>query len=404
MIGRTAYRIVLACSVGTVGIQLGQDTMPARGAQPSEPAARQSQDGTLLTDDELRYWTTALESPQYSVRSAATDRLMDLSAEQVPTFAALIRDGSLETVQRGTLVLQQLALSGGTGPQRAARDVLEVLSQPGPSLLAQRARESLRAIAREQRHRAVNRFTAAGAQYQSQMFNSMGLGDGAVQTWTTLRFGRTWRGNKDLLELLTWVTDVDRIVLEGPQVTDEWIPHVARLPRLASLSIRKANLSDGGLAPLQHASSLRNLEIYYVPLTNQVVPHFEKIKLERLVMYGNNLTKDQSESLKEATGTKEVDLRPGGGFLGVSQPQPGARAPQNPGCLVAAVVPNTAAERAGMRANDVIIKFNGVEVHSFVQMTGLIGEQRAGDKVQVDILRDQQPMTVEVTLGEWIER
>ncbi|MDA0657312.1 MAG: PDZ domain-containing protein [Planctomycetota bacterium] len=424
MAGREALTIVMAlCCCWAVTPARCQDTtrpsaakpadgtgaagnsVSAGGATQSADEAGQTDDNarSLLSDEALSFWAKELESPQYSVRSAATDRLMDLTPEQLPKFVALFLEGSLESIQRGALVLQHLALSGSDAQQRAARQILGELSRSGPSLLAQRARESLDAVAREKRQRAIVKLTAAGAQYHNDS-NSVPEFMVRAQPLPTIRFGRTWRGDLPMLELLSCVQEVERVVLEGPQIDDRWIPYIAQLPRLRTLTIRKASLTDEGLVPLQNAASLRSLEIYYTDLTNSSVPTLGKLKLEVLTMFGNKLTKDQKDVLSDAIPTAKVDLRPGGAFLGVGPPQQGENGDGLRGCHVYVVLPKSGAERAGIQRQDIIVKYNGTEVNNFLQMTELIGRQRPGDVVPIQVLRDGQPLVVEATLGEWSEK
>lgn len=393
-----------ADATGAAGV-----AVPSGGAAQFAEEEGQTADNarSLLSDDDLSFWAKAMESPQYSVRSAATDRLMDLSAEQMPKFVTLIREGSLESIQRGALLLQHLALSGTDPQQRAARQILGELSRPGPSLLSQRARESLDAVSREQRQRAVVKLTAAGAQYHNDNNNSPNIliqGQNAILPMPMIRFGRTWRGDLRMLELLACVPDVERVVLEGPHIDDRWIPYIAQLPKLSMLTIRKATLTDEGLAPLQNASRLRSLEIYYTDLTNSSVPVLSKLKLDVLTMFGNKLTADQKDVLSNAIPAAKVDLRPGGALLGVRQPLQGENGDGLRGCHVHFVEPKSGAERAGIRRQDVIVKFNGTELSNFQQMLELIGRHRPGDVVPIQLLRDGQPVVVEATLGEWMEK
>ena len=48
-----------------------------------------------------------------------------------------------------------------------------------------------------------------------------------------------------------------------------------------------------------------------------------------------------------------------------------------------------------------LVKYNGEKVTDFEKLTQLIGANRVGDKVMVEILRGEEKLTKKLTLGEW---
>lgn len=81
-------------------------------------------------------------------------------------------------------------------------------------------------------------------------------------------------------------------------------------------------------------------------------------------------------------------------FLGVA----GGDA-EEAGVVVAAVVPGSAAEAAGLAPGDLIVAVGGERVASFEALTDLLGEKAPGDAVRLLLERDGWRKTVEVTLG-----
>ncbi|MFD7223244.1 trypsin-like peptidase domain-containing protein [Streptomyces sp. NPDC059892] len=65
-----------------------------------------------------------------------------------------------------------------------------------------------------------------------------------------------------------------------------------------------------------------------------------------------------------------------------------------------AVVPNGPAAKAGLKAGDVITKFNGTPIDSGPTLIGQIWTHRPGDKVTLTYKRDGKEATAQVTLGE----
>lgn len=70
------------------------------------------------------------------------------------------------------------------------------------------------------------------------------------------------------------------------------------------------------------------------------------------------------------------------------------------GLLVSDVEPLSAAYKAGIRPNDIIVGFDGQEVKTFDKLEELKNKHKPGDKVMVKIYRDGKTFELEVTLGE----
>jgi len=76
------------------------------------------------------------------------------------------------------------------------------------------------------------------------------------------------------------------------------------------------------------------------------------------------------------------------------------KVPDTAGALVDEVTPGGPADKAGIKIGDVIRRLNGQSVEGSEQLTAMITNLNPGSEVKLDILRDGQPMTIHVTLGE----
>jgi S1-C subfamily serine protease len=70
------------------------------------------------------------------------------------------------------------------------------------------------------------------------------------------------------------------------------------------------------------------------------------------------------------------------------------------GALVTQVVESSAAEKAGIRAGDVITAVNGRAVKSHTELRNAIGLLRVGEKVEIALLRDAQARKVTALIEE----
>ena len=80
------------------------------------------------------------------------------------------------------------------------------------------------------------------------------------------------------------------------------------------------------------------------------------------------------------------------GWLGIS-----VEDQRNTGAVVRSVEPNSPAERAGLKQNDVIVEYNKENVLGVQQLTRLIRETPVGRTVDMKIRRDNRDQTLQVT-------
>jgi len=70
------------------------------------------------------------------------------------------------------------------------------------------------------------------------------------------------------------------------------------------------------------------------------------------------------------------------------------------GALVAQVLPDSPAEKAGIKVGDVVLDFNNVQINDSASLPPIVGRIKVGQKVPVKILRDGKTRTVQVKIGE----
>lgn len=96
----------------------------------------------------------------------------------------------------------------------------------------------------------------------------------------------------------------------------------------------------------------------------------------------------------------------GGSYLGVQIEEvtpdkaKGMGMKEEYGVVINKVMEGTAAEKAGLLANDVIVGWNGGRVESTRQLIRLVHETPVGRTVRIEILRNGSPMTINATIGK----
>ncbi|MBI2544790.1 MAG: M28 family peptidase [Candidatus Rokubacteria bacterium] len=92
--------------------------------------------------------------------------------------------------------------------------------------------------------------------------------------------------------------------------------------------------------------------------------------------------------------------RGGGGYGPFFGVVPDFSEGERPGVRLGGVRPGSPADKAGVKAGDIIIRFAGVDVKTLDDLTFALRSRRAGDKVEVILLRDGKDISTEATLGE----
>ncbi|PFG45272.1 serine protease Do [Vibrio sp. ES.051] len=70
------------------------------------------------------------------------------------------------------------------------------------------------------------------------------------------------------------------------------------------------------------------------------------------------------------------------------------------GAFIGQVVPNSAADKAGLKAGDVIVSVNGKAINTFSELRAKVATLGAGKKITLGVVRDGKNKNFDVTLGE----
>jgi hypothetical protein len=70
------------------------------------------------------------------------------------------------------------------------------------------------------------------------------------------------------------------------------------------------------------------------------------------------------------------------------------------GVAIEAVVPGGPADKAGFKANDLLVAFNGKPLKTLSDLSEALDEAHAGDNVEIKVLRDSKPLVLHAVLQE----
>ncbi|MDW8263545.1 MAG: trypsin-like peptidase domain-containing protein, partial [Phycisphaerales bacterium] len=69
-------------------------------------------------------------------------------------------------------------------------------------------------------------------------------------------------------------------------------------------------------------------------------------------------------------------------------------------CRLGEITPDSPAERAGLKAGDVILKFDGTEVASYADMVRQLQKRKPGEEVDLEVRRGDEILKLKVVLGK----
>ncbi|MFU2314610.1 serine endoprotease DegP [Rahnella sp. PCH160] len=113
----------------------------------------------------------------------------------------------------------------------------------------------------------------------------------------------------------------------------------------------------------------------------------------------SNMVKNLSKQMIEFGQVKRGEL----GIMGTELNSELAKAMKvdaQRGAFISQVMPKSAAEKAGIKAGDVILSMNGKPISSFASFRADIGTMPIGTKVTLGLLRDGKPVNVDVTIEQ----
>jgi hypothetical protein len=377
---------MLGCAVAAFLVAISAVLSAAE--KPASPAPKAN---PAISAEQVKKWVTDLDSERFFDREVATEKLIAAGAVAVDSVVEAVASNNLEVTRRGIYILQELALSVDPGTGEAAHNALKEIAESRDTATARRAAATLAKLDVIRHDRALDELKRLGANVRN-VLSHFGI---PVVQGRSIEFDENWRGQKKDLARLGWLRDVDELIFQGPRVNDECLKYVPKVSGLQNLTIKRAEVTDEGIKHLRGMKRLKTLALWYLPVTDESVQTLKELQgFEAMKIYGCQMTPTGANKLRLALTSTDVDYRQGG-FLGAWFRSDHQR------CVVHRVNSNSAAQKAGLIADDVIYEYEGKRVSDYESLTAQIAKNRPGDKVTLKIIRNDQKLTKELTLGEW---
>lgn len=332
-----------------------------------------------------------LADPSYLRREIASRQLLAAGEAAVAPLEAAMRRGDLELVERGTVILQDLAVLETPSENNSAWKALSRLEKSGPGAAASRAGTAKSMVRSERKERARSRLVAAGVELGPQVLTL----DSRQELLDVVRFPADWAGDEEVLQWLPWIYGATTAVVEGASASAEVLSAIGRMPNIRLVQIRDAEVSAEAIAGLAGLERIDTLEMLFVGLGDESedLTAIADLPLRHtLVLTGTDFDEQDVERLRKQLPGLAITFSHGG-FLGVQCE------PLGPICEVNEVVPGSAAERAQMMRGDVIVKFGEHPVTTFADLQKAVRQYTPRDELEVVVRRNGEDLTLPIQLG-----
>jgi len=170
---------------------------------------------------------------------------------------------------------------------------------------------------------------------------------------------------------------IQRISFGSQGVQPETLEALQGYPEIRALSFSGSNVTEEQVSKLvQSLPNLAALDLFSCP----------------------NLSADWIQNLRQANSHLALTYR-GTAYLGIAAATEEV-APESR-CQVVHVERGTAADFAGLQVNDTITRIDDVPVDSFAQLVMELSEYQPGDKVEIEVQRGHDTLTLNCELGAW---
>ncbi len=353
-------------------------------AQATEPHA---------VPDDISRWISKLSADRFAERQAAMRKLIEFGRDVVESLESSIQGGEPEMRMRSMAVLQRLAISQDPETQTVAQAAIQRLAESADGDIRRLAQQTMSRLAEALQESAVDELQKLGADIEEFTGSIDGI---RYSKLYTVSIATGWRGTADDLKLLQWVRDISSLTLIGDQITDETIGYLSQYEQLQSLVIKRASITNSCLETLVNLRSLSSLQFVYCKIDDDSLSLLEKLhQLASLQLYGTQVSRDAATKLADQLNIT-VDHRKGA-FLGVYYNRGGEV------CEITRVVPGSSADQGGIKAGDVIVAFDQQLIKSADDFQGAVANFTPGQTVVVEVLRSEQQLKLEITLGEFMD-
>ena len=200
-------------------------------------------------------------------------------------------------------------------------------------------------------------------------------------------------GNSDAIQVGDWVVAIGNPFGLGHTVTQGIISAKGRI--IGATRYDNFLQTDAAINPGNSGGPLLNLKGEVVGINTAIVATGQGIGFAIPSNLAQNIIQQLQEKGKVVRGMLGVQVQTVtpemAKAFGLSEPK---------GALVAEVHPDTPAQKAGLKREDIIIEFNGQPIKEMNELPRLVAATAPGTKITLKVLRDGKEKTIPITVTE----
>ena len=335
-----AVALVVLCHVWHGAGLCADDKTPDKAKLKDAAKPKGTAELKVASPQEILAWIEQLDSASFRRRESATRALQSAGSNVIGPIGQAVEQRGPEVAWRALVVLKEICISGDVTSSDEAVGVLQKLAESKNRSIVADAKRALVSWRQVRQERAITRISQLG-------------GHVSISGTTIYRLvlDENWQGDTGDLRLLTHLSAVNWLDLHGEKFTDEAVPHLVKIAGLARLNLYSTAIS---------LKAVKTLEA--------------QAPSAKIFWFGTAVLGITGD----ITGT-------GGG---------------GKGCRIISVYPGTGAHQAGVQAGDLITKLNDETIKSFSELTRAMVAKKVGQKVKIAVLRGEEKLSLEVTLGK----
>jgi hypothetical protein len=204
----------------------------------------------------------------------------------------------------------------------------------------------------------------------------------------------------------------DRLLVFGTGTSTEWPALISAANGTSTFTLA---LVPDGFGPSDHSAFYaRNIPVLHFfsdthedyHRASDDVDRINAAGIARVVVMAERIARDVADREARLTFTPTVASSTPRASPDRAGPQPylgsvpDMAAAERPGLRLTGVTPGSPADRAGLKAGDIVISLGGVQVLDLTSYSNALYAHKPGDDVDIVVMRGNERMTLRVTLGQ----
>ena len=242
-----------------------------------------------------------------------------------------------------------------------------------------------------------------GQQLEGQVLGTDSLTDVAVVKIEARNLPKVKLGNSDQLQPGQWVVAIGNPLGLDNTVTAGIVSATGRSSAQVGIPDQRVNFiqTDAAINPGNSGGPLLDLQGHVIGVNTAIISGAQGLGFAIPIANAERIAQqliNKGRADHAYLGIRMVDLTPELRNQ-LDQQQSELKITQDEGVLVVQVLPNSAAEAAGLRPGDLVTKIDNTPIRQTDQVQQIVGRSSPGDQLRVEVQRQNDIRQLQITLG-----